>query len=284
MSNNALELKNVTKKYERFTLDNISFALPKGCIMGLIGENGAGKSTTINLIMNALTRDAGEIKVLGCESSLPEFTGVKERIGVVLDEAYFPEIITPWEVNKIMAKTYANWNPDTFFNYIEEFRLPEKQRFKEYSRGMKMKLAIAVALSHGAELLVLDEATSGLDPIVRDEILDIFYDFTRDPNHSILISSHIVSDLEKLCDYITFLHRGKMLFCDEKDAILEKYGVVNCSKEQYGSIPDYAVVGTKESGYGVQCLVKSDEVSPSLNVEKVNLEDIILYMVKGEKK
>ncbi|HKM29032.1 MAG TPA: ABC transporter ATP-binding protein, partial [Anaerovoracaceae bacterium] len=155
---------------------------------------------------------------------------------------------------------------------------------KEYSRGMKMKLAIAVALSHGAELLILDEATSGLDPIIRDEILNIFYDFTRDPNHSILISSHIVSDLEKLCDYITFLHRGKMLFCDEKDVILEKYGVANCGKELFATIPDYAVVGVKESNYGVQCLVKRDEVSPSLNVEKVSLEDIILYMVKGERK
>ena len=284
MSNNALELKNVTKKYERFTLDNISFDLPKGCIMGLIGENGAGKSTTINLIMNTLARNAGEIKVLGCESSSREFNQIKERIGVVLDEAYFPEVITPCEVNKIMAKTYANWSTDTFYNYIEEFRLPEKQRFKEYSRGMKMKLAIAVALSHGAELLILDEATSGLDPIIRDEILNIFYDFTRDPNHSILISSHIVSDLEKLCDYITFLHRGKMLFCDEKDVILEKYGVANCGKELFATIPDYAVVGVKESNYGVQCLVKRDEVSPSLNVEKVSLEDIILYMVKGERK
>ena len=196
---NALEIRNLTKKYNDFTLDNISFTLPSGCIMGLIGENGAGKSTTINLIMNAITRDEGEIIVLG-KNNKDNFNLTKEEIGIVLDETGFPENLSAKQLNNIMKNTYRNWDEEIYSNYIKDFGLPDKKPFKDYSRGMKMKLAIAVALSHHAKLLILDEATSGLDPIVRDEILDIFLDFTRHENHSILISSHIVSDLEKLCE------------------------------------------------------------------------------------
>lgn len=280
---NAIELKNVTKEFKGFKLDNISFDLPKGCILGLVGENGAGKSTTINLIMNALKSDSGEISVMGVDNSSEDFAKLKEDIGVVLDEAYFPIVINAEVVNKMMKATYTRWDENVFFDYIHRFDLPLKKQFKEFSRGMKMKLAIAVALSHDPKLLVLDEATSGLDPIVRDEILEIFYDFTRDPEHSVLISSHILSDLEKLCDYVAFIHKGKLLFCEGKDELLEKYGVVKCARSQMADIPPGAVKGKRISEYGAECLVERNLVSSSFNIEKASVEDIILYMVKGDK-
>lgn len=280
---NAIELKNVTKEFKGFKLDNISFDLPKGCILGLVGENGAGKSTTINLIMNALKSDSGEISVMGVDNSSEDFAKLKEDIGVVLDEAYFPIVINAEVVNKMMKATYTRWDENVFFDYIHRFDLPLKKQFKEFSRGMKMKLAIAVALSHDPKLLVLDEATSGLDPIVRDEILEIFYDFTRDPEHSVLISSHILSDLEKLCDYVAFIHKGKLLFCEGKDELLEKYGVVKCARSQLADIPPGAVKGKRISEYGAECLVERNLVSSSFNIEKASVEDIILYMVKGDK-
>ncbi|SCJ51934.1 Daunorubicin/doxorubicin resistance ATP-binding protein DrrA [uncultured Eubacterium sp.] len=280
---NAIELKNVTKEFKGFKLDNISFDLPKGCILGLVGENGAGKSTTINLIMNALKSDSGEISVMGVDNRSEDFAKLKEDIGVVLDEAYFPIVINAEVVNKMMKATYTRWDENVFFDYIHRFDLPLKKQFKEFSRGMKMKLAIAVALSHDPKLLVLDEATSGLDPIVRDEILEIFYDFTRDPEHSVLISSHILSDLEKLCDYVAFIHKGKLLFCEGKDELLEKYGVVRCARSQLADIPPGAVKGKRISEYGAECLVERNLVSSSFNIEKASVEDIILYMVKGDK-
>ena len=223
---NAIEVRGLCRSFQEFALQDVSFDLPKGCILGLIGENGAGKSTTIRLIMNSLTKDKGTVRVLGVDNDAPGFCQVKNDLGVVLDEAYFPAVINAAVVDKMMAQTYERWSSQTFRGYIRRLNLPEKQPFKEYSRGMKMKLAIAVALSHDPKLLILDEATSGLDPIVRDEILDIFNDFTRDPDHSILMSSHILSDLEKLCDYVAYIHQGRLLFCEEKDQLLERYGLL----------------------------------------------------------
>ena len=242
---NALEIKNLSKAYKGFKLDNISLTLPKGCIMGLIGENGAGKSTTIKLILDTIKRDNGIIKVLG-EDNLINFKERKEDIGVVLDQAYFPESFTVKQVNLVMKNTYKRWNQDLFFMYVQKLSLPQDKAFKDFSRGMKMKLAISVALSHEAKLLILDEATSGLDPIARDEILNILYDFTRQDDHSILISSHIVSDLEKLCDYIAFIHKGKLLFCEEKDKLLEKYGLLKCNKADFEVIDPKAVHGVRK--------------------------------------
>ncbi len=222
---NAIEIKGLGKNYRDFSLKDISFSLPEGSILGLVGENGAGKSTTINLIMNAISRDSGTVTVLGTDNQSKDFLQVKEDIGVVLDEAYFPAVISAANVNSIMKYTYRNWNEQEYFLYLKKFDLPQKKMFKDYSRGMKMKLAIAVALSHGSRLLVLDEATSGLDPIVREEILDIFKEFSANAEHSILLSSHIVSDLEKLCDYIAFIHKGKLLFCEKKEKLLEDYAL-----------------------------------------------------------
>ena len=281
---NAIELSHVTKHFPGFTLQDLSLTVPSGTICGLVGENGAGKSTTIRLLMGALRPDSGRCTVLGADSASPEFLSVKEDIGVVLDEAYFPESLNALQVGGVMAKTYRRWDGKQYQTYLTRFGLPEKKPFKDFSRGMKMKLAIAVALSHSPRLLVLDEATSGLDPIVRDEVLEIFNEFTREEDHSILISSHILSDLEKLCDYIAFLHQGQLLFCDEKDRLLEEYAVFTGTAEQADSLRSEAVVGRVSSGLGgARCLVRRSEVPPTLELERPTVEDIILFLVKGAK-
>jgi ABC-2 type transport system ATP-binding protein len=280
---NAIELRDVSRSFGDFALKNVNLALPKGCILGLIGENGAGKSTTIRLIMDTLRRDGGSISVLGLDNQSPEFGALKEDIGVVLDEAYLPEVLDVKQVRAIMGKTYRRWDNDVFDGYIKKFDLPLCKPFKDFSRGMKMKLAIAIALSHQPRLLILDEATSGLDPIIRDDILDVFAEFTRDEDHSILISSHIISDLEKICDYVAFLHKGQLLFCEEKDSLLDAYGIVACTKEQLADLPEGAVVSVEKSSYGVRALVRRTGVSPAFSAERASIEDIILFMVKGEK-
>lgn len=281
---NAIELSHIHKSFGGFAIQDLSLTVPSGTICGLVGENGAGKSTTIRLALGALRPDSGAAAVLGTDVSSPAFTGVKEDVGVVLDEAYFPETLNALQVGKILASTYRQWEQGTYESYLDRFSLPEKKQFKDFSRGMKMKLAIAVALSHQPKLLILDEATSGLDPIVRDEVLEIFNEFTREEDHSILISSHILSDLEKLCDYIAFLHRGRLLFCDEKDRLLEAYGVFAGTAEQLESLREEAVLGREASGYGgVRALVRREEVPAGLELERATVEDIILFMVKGAK-
>jgi len=281
---NAIELNHIHKRFPGFAIQDLSLAVPSGTICGLVGENGAGKSTTIRLLMNALRPDSGTVRVLGVDAASPEFRAVKEDVGVVLDEAYYPETLTAVQVGKVMAGTYRRWEQGTYEGFLRRFGLPEKKPFKDFSRGMKMKLAIAVALSHQPKLLILDEATSGLDPIVRDEVLEIFNEFTREEDHSILISSHILSDLEKLCDYIAFLHQGRLLFCDEKDQLLEAYGIFTGTAEQLESLREEAVMGREASGYGgARALVRRDEVPAALELERASVEDIILFMVKGAK-
>ena len=281
---NAIELSHVTKHFPGFTLQDLSLAVPSGTICGLVGENGAGKSTTIRLLMGGLRPDSGSCTVLGTDAASPEFLSVKEDIGVVLDEAYFPESLNALQVGDVMARTYRRWDGKQYRNYLTRFGLPEKKQFKDFSRGMKMKLAIAVALSHSPKLLVLDEATSGLDPIVRDEVLEIFNEFTREEDHSILISSHILSDLEKLCDYIAFLHQGRLLFCDEKDRLLEEYGIFVGTADQVNSLQDGAVVARENSSFGgVRCLVKRALVPAGWALERPTVEDIVLFLVKGAK-
>ena len=278
---NAIELKGLVKEYPGFRLGGLDLALPAGSIMGLVGENGAGKSTTIKLIMNAIKRDAGSVSVLGVDNQSRAFSDIKEDIGVVLDEAYYPEVLNAHNVGRVMANTYRRWEPDTYENYLRQFALPQDKAFRDYSRGMKMKLAIAVALSHQAKLLILDEATSGLDPMARDEILDIFNEYTRQEDHSVLLSSHIVSDLEKICDYIAFLHKGQLLLCEEKDRLLEEYALVRLSRERLADLPEDSVVGVESDPYGVRALVRRDMVPHDLPLEHTNLEDIILFLAKG---
>lgn len=278
---NAIECRDLTKAYRGFTLDHLTFSLPAGCILGLVGENGAGKSTTLKLLMNAISRDEGQVSLLGVDNQSPEFLQTKQDIGVVLDEACLPEVITPRETGKLMALTYTRWDQGLYEQYLARFALPKDKKFKELSRGMKMKLAIAAALSHGAKLLLLDEATSGLDPMVRDEVLDVFNDFTRQADHTVVLSSHIVSDLEKICDYIAFLHKGKLVLCEEKDRLLEEYALARLSHERLADLPEDSVISAENDPYGVRALVRRDMVPHDLPLEHTNLEDIILFLAKG---
>ncbi len=275
---NAIEVKGLTKSYKDFCLQDVTLALPSGSILGLVGENGAGKTTLIQLIMNTLGRDAGEIAVLGEDNQSPEFLEVKEQIGIVLDEAYFPQILTAKNVNRLLKYSYKNWQEEQFYSYLHRFGLPENKPFKDFSRGMKMKLAIATALSHQPKLLILDEATSGLDPLIRDEIVDLFYDFTREEDHSVLISSHIVSDLEKICDYIAFLHKGRLILMEEKDKLLEDYAVVRATSEQLVKIEARKILGRKKADHWTDCLMKRENVPQGLEPERTTIEEIILLM------
>lgn len=281
---NAITLSHINKSFSAFAIQDLCLEVPSGTICGLVGENGAGKSTTIRLLMGALRPDSGTAQVLGVDVSSPEFQAVKEDIGVVLDEAYFPEVLNAPQVGKIMASTYRRWDNGLYQSYLRRFDLPEKKAFKDYSRGMRMKLSIAVALSHSPKLLILDEATAGLDPIVRDEVLDIFNEFTREEDHSILISSHILSDLEKLCDYIAFIHQGRLLFCDEKDQLLERYGIFTDSAEQLECLMPEAIVAREANGYGgVRALIRRDLTPSGFQLARPTVEDIILFLVKGAK-
>lgn len=281
---NAIKLSHINKSFGDFAIRDLNLTVPSGTICGLVGENGAGKSTTIRLLMGVLRPDSGTASVLGADVSSPEFRDVKEDVGVVLDEAYFPESLNAVQVGKIMAATYRRWDQGLYDGYLKRFDLPQNKQFKDFSRGMRMKLAIAVALSHQPKLLVLDEATAGLDPIVRDEVLDIFNEFTREEDHSILISSHILSDLEKLCDYIAFIHKGDLLFCEEKDQLLEQYGIFEDSRENLDCLQPEAIVAREESRYGgVRALVKRDLAPTGFRLEKPTVEDVVLFLVKGAK-
>lgn len=276
---NALEIRDLTKTYKDFQLDRLNLTLPSGCIMGLIGENGAGKSTTIKLILDMIQKDSGSIRILGKDQEEGMHL-IKEDIGVVMDEVGIPECLTVKQIGNVMKHTFRNWEEDTYAELIKKMSLPENKQYKEFSRGMKMKLGIAVALSHNSKLLLLDEATSGLDPVVRDEVLEMFLDFTRDDNHSILISSHIVSDLEKLCDYIAFLHKGKLLLCEEKDRLLEEYGLIYCTAEELLQISSDEIKYKKESPYGVEAMVRRTAIPSGMRVGPISIEELFVYMVK----
>ena len=280
---NAIEISGLCKKYDNFSLKNINLALPQGCIMGLIGENGAGKSTTIKLILDIIKRDAGKIRILG-KDILQDGKSIKNDIGVVLDEPVFPVNLNAKQINKIMKHTYSEWNEEKFFELAEKFDIDPKKAFKKYSKGMKMKLSIAVALSHNAKLLILDEPTSGLDPVIRDEIVNIFYEFTRNPLNSVLISSHIVSDLEKLCDYVAFIHKGEILLCEEKDRLLENYCTVHCTAEELSEIDAESVKGVKESPYGIEAIVERSAVPDGMEISPIGIEELFVFIIKGENK
>lgn len=279
---NAIEIKNLCKSYKDFKIDNLNLTLPGGYIMGLVGENGAGKSTTIKLILNMVHKDSGSITVLGKDNG-DNFELTKEDIGVVLDEVGFSAYFTAKDIDKIMLNIYKNWSSSQFFDYLERLSLPTDKKFKDLSRGMKMKLGIAVALSHDAKLLILDEATNGLDPVVRDEITDLFMEFTRDESHSVLISSHIVSDLEKICDYIAFIHKGKVILCEEKDKLRENYAVISCTEEQLSELNQSALIGSRKNAYGATAVVKKNEIPAGFESSPVTIEELFIFMLKGEK-
>ena len=276
---NALEIKNLSKSFPGFQLDNLSLTLPMGCIMGLIGENGAGKSTTIKLILDMLHKDSGTITILGRDNQ-DNIRLTKEDVGVVMDEVGLPECLTAKQVGKVMRHTFQNWQQEEYDRLLQKLRLPDKKPFKDFSRGMKMKLGIAIALSHGSKLLLLDEATSGLDPVVRDEVVEMFHEFTRDPGHSILISSHIVSDLEKLCDYVAFLHNGRLLLCEEKDELLARYSLIHCTQEELQRLPSYAVRYVRKNPYGVEVVAERRDIPADMKSGPIGLEELFVFMVK----
>lgn len=279
---NAIEIKGLTKRYKDFTLEGLDLTLPMGCVLGLVGANGAGKSTTIRLIMDAMERDGGTVEVLGVDNKSQEFQKVKEEVGVVLDETCVPEFITARQLGKIMADTYRNWEQDAYERWLDKFQLPGNKKFKEYSRGMTMKLGIAAALSHRARLLLLDEATSGLDPMVREELLEVFADFAAQDGHAVLISSHIVSDLEKICDYVAFLEKGRLVLCEEKDVLLDRYGILKCGREDLKRVDPAALHGVRLGQYGAEALVERDRAPRDMVVDRATLEDIILHLAKEE--
>ena len=273
---NAIEIRNLTKHYVGFSLENLNLTLPSGCIMGLVGENGAGKSTTIRMLLGMARPDSGEITAFGQKMD----AGLRERIGVVLDEPGYPGCMTAAQIGKMLAGLYRSWEKDTFEGYLTRLRIPENKPFKDFSKGMKMKLCLAAALSHGAKLLILDEATSGLDPVVRDELLDIFNDFTRDEGNSVLISSHIVSDLEKICDYIAFLHRGRLMLCREKDELLNEFTFVQGSKEEIDAL---APIGRRDGRFGTEAIVRRNAVPEGMKTSPITIEDLFVFMAKEEK-
>lgn len=283
---NNLEVKNLRKKYNGFELKDINLELPKGMIMGLIGENGAGKTTTIKSILNLIKIDKGEIKIFGLNIKENE-KKIKEDIGVVLDDGFFSEYLNPADINKIMRKMYKNWDEKLYFKYLEDFKLPKNKISKEFSSGMKMKLKIAVALSHHPKLLILDEPTSGLDPVARSEILDIFQDFIQNEDNSIFISSHITSDLEHIADYITFINEGKIVLSKTRDELLEMYGIVKCSKSEFEKINKNDYVKFKVNRYEYDVLVEDKSKFKRKYdfkiIDKPTLDDIMLIYIKGEK-
>ena len=278
----AFEIINLNKSYKGFSLKNVNLTLPKGYIMGFVGANGAGKSTTIGCLLNMVKADSGSIKILGRETA--KLTAAdKEKLGVVMDGCPFAEVFNVMDIKKVISNIYKTFDDEQFEKLIKKFNLPKDKQIKEFSTGMRAKLNIAVALSHKAELLVLDEATSGLDPVVRDEILDILLEFVQDENKSIFISSHITSDLEKICDYIAFIKNGEIIFVENKDELKDKYALIHCTKQQFEEIDPSAVVGTKQTEFNVSALVFKEAVKEGVVAEKPSIEDIMLYSTKEAK-
>lgn len=282
---NALEVSHLTKDYGSFKLDDVSFTVPGGTIMGLIGENGAGKSTTIKCILNLIRRDGGEIQVLGLDN-LRDEQAVKAQVGVVLDETTFHDGLTAPQVGKILSKLYPSWDGTLYRHYLDKFGLTGKKQVKAFSKGMKMKLSLAAAFAARPRLLILDEATSGLDPVVRDEILDEFLAFIQDEEHAVLLSSHITSDLEKAADYITYLHKGKVAVSGAKDELLDTYGRLVCSRADLEKVDPALLAGSRVSQFGCEALVKNRRAFarfyPHLTVDPATLEDIMVFTGKGD--
>ena len=279
----ALTISGLTKTYKDFALNDVSFSVPSGSIVGLIGENGAGKSTTISAALGLVQKEAGSVSVLGKEELDNE---VKEQIGVVFDGNNFSEILSPKKIGRVMRDIYQSWDDRTFMALLKKFSLPAGKPIKQFSKGMKMKLAIAVALSHNSKLLILDEATSGLDPVVRDDILDMLLDFVQDESHSILVSSHITSDLEKIADYIVFIHEGRVVFSKPKDELTEQYGIIKCGSAQFDALDKSEIIVYRKMDYEWQVLVadrnQMQKKYPKAMIVPASIDEIMLLYVKGE--
>ncbi len=285
MKENALVVNRLTKKYKDFVLDNVSFTVPRGSIVGLIGENGAGKSTTINAILGSIRKDGGSVEILGKQDTEID-DKIRGQIGVVFDGSNFPAALSARQLGKVFQKIYDTWDTDRYLMLLDKMSLPADKKIKQLSKGMKMKLSIAAALSHDSRLLVLDEATSGLDPVVRDDILDMFLDFIQDEDHSILVSSHITTDLEKVADHIVFIHQGKVVFSRPKDELRYKYGIIRCGTTQFGSIDKSDMIARRRQDYGWEVLVSDRDTArkkyPKAVIDPATIDEIMLFYIKGE--
>ncbi len=281
---NAFTVSGLTKTYQDFVLDHVSFSVPSGSIVGLIGENGAGKSTTINAALGLIQKEAGQVSIFGKEGLDGD---TKEEVGAVFDGSNYPEILSPRKLNGVMKRIYRSWDEAAYFRLLKQFSLPPEKRIKQFSKGMKTRLAISVALSHHSKLLILDEATSGLDPVIRDDILDMLLDFVQEEDHSILVSSHITSDLEKIADYIVFIHEGKVVFSKPKDELVEQYGIIKCGAAQFEALDKLDIIVYRKMDYEWQVLV-ADRVAmkkkyPKALIDSASIDEIMLLYVKGER-
>lgn len=282
--NHALTISGLTKTYPDFVLDHVSFTVPSGSIVGLIGENGAGKSTTIHAALGLIQKEAGHAVILGKEELDAE---TREQIGVVFDGSNYPEILSPKKISRVMKHIYRSWDEPAYLRLLKQFSLPPDKPIRQFSKGMKMKLAITAALSHHSKLLILDEATSGLDPVIRDDILDMLLDFVQDEEHSILISSHITSDLEKIADYIVFIHDGKVVFSKPKDELTEQYGIIKCGAAQFDAIEKSDIIVSRKMDYEWQVLIsdrdKMQKKYKDALIVPAAIDEIMLLYIKGEK-
>lgn len=278
---NCIEIKGITKKYKKFTLDNVSIEVPYGTVMGFVGENGAGKTTTIKAILGLLVPDSGSVTVMG-ENAYDMSNGTREKIGVVFDTPPFPQNLNAKQLNTVFKNMYKSWDSESFFNLLDKFDIPTDKKLKTFSRGMGMRFSIAQALSHKAELLVLDEPTGGLDPIVRSEIIDILRDFMTDENHTIFISTHITSDLDRLADYICFVHKGKVVFTEERNELIEKYRILKCTDEQLSLIDKNDIIGMRKGRFQNEVLTNAADKYPDIAADKPNIDEIMVYLISGD--
>jgi len=282
MEKNNILVKDLCKKFDGFLLDHVSFQVPKGRIVGFIGENGAGKSTTINLILDELTKDNGQIQIFGMENTV---SSVKENIGVVFDECSFHDVLNTSDIEKILSGVYKSWDSSFYRQYLKIFKIPEKKPIGSFSKGMKMKLSIICSMAHRPKLLILDEATTGLDPVVRDEMLDLFLEFIQDEECSIFFSSHITSDIQKIADYVILIHQGKIIFEEQKDDLIDNFGIVKCAKEKFASISPDDYIIHRMTNMSVECLVRDKETIKrkykNIVVDNATLEDIMLFYIKA---
>ncbi len=277
----VIEVKNLIKDYGSFKLEDVSFRVPVGCICGFIGQNGAGKTTTIQAMLDVIKRDSGEIKIFG--QDVVDHPELKEDIGVVYDEMGFHEFMTPKQISTMMKNIYKNWQEKEFFSLLKKLSLPANKKCGTFSRGMRMKLQIAVAMSHKAKLLIMDEPTSGLDPIVRSEILSLFQEYVLEEENSIMLSSHITSDLEKIADMIVFINGGKIILSGEKDELLENHGILKCKKSDVEKIASKDIISSTKSAFGVDVLVNNrkecEKKYPGIPMDKASLDDIMVFYV-----
>ena len=282
MEENNILVRDLCKGFDGFLLDHVSFQVPKGRIVGFIGENGAGKSTTINLILDELKRDHGQIQIFGKENTI---SSVREEIGVVFDECSFHDVFNTSDIEKILSGVYKSWDSSHYRQYLKRFKIPERKPIGSFSKGMKMKLSIICAMAHKPKLLILDEATTGLDPVVRDEMLDLFLEFIQDEERSIFFSSHINSDIQKIADYVILIHQGKIIFEEQKDDLVYRLGILKCGKEQFASISPDDYLIHRITNVNVECLVRDKQAIrhkyKNIVVDNATLEDIMLFYIKG---